>query len=200
MPNYKLQKRSLVLVSLALMSALLLAFISTGLSIYLYSSNSNNKAEAAIVLGAAVWGKEPSPVFKERINHAINLYQNGDVSTIIFTGGVGDRNEPAEAIVGKNYAIAQRVKAADILIETQSRTTSQNLINALKVASDNQLTKFLIVSDPLHMKRAVLIARDLGMDAFPSATPTTRYRSFRSQMEFLMRETYFYLVYLVLKI
>ncbi|MBW4686982.1 MAG: YdcF family protein [Komarekiella atlantica HA4396-MV6] len=201
MPNYKIQKRRLILVSLALMSALLLAFISTALSIYLYSSKSNNiKAEAAIVLGAAVWGKEPSPVFRERINHAINLYKNGDVSTIIFTGGVGDRNEPAEAIVGKNYAIAQRVKAANILIETQSRTTSQNLKNALKVASDNQLTKFLIVSDPLHMKRAVLMARDLGMDAYPSPTPTTRYRSFHSQIEFLLRETYFYLVYLVLKI
>ncbi|MBD6615205.1 YdcF family protein [Komarekiella sp. 'clone 1'] len=200
MPNYKIQKRRLILVLLALMSALMLAFISTALSIYLYSSNINNKAEAAIVLGAAVWGEEPSPVFRERINHAINLYKNGDVSTIIFTGGVGDRNEPAEAIVGKNYAIAQRVKAANILIETQSRTTSQNLKNALKVGSDNQLTKFLIVSDPLHMKRAVLMARDLGMDAYPSPTPTTRYRSFHSQMEFLMRETYFYLVYLVLKI
>lgn len=200
MPNYKIQKRRLILVLLALMSALMLAFISTALSIYLYSGNINNKAETAIVLGAAVWGEEPSPVFRERINHAINLYKNGDVSTIIFTGGVGDRNEPAEAIVGKNYAIAQRVKAANILIETQSRTTSQNLKNALKVGSDNQLTKFLIVSDPLHMKRAVLMARDLGMDAYPSPTPTTRYRSFHSQMEFLMRETYFYLVYLVLKI
>ncbi|MBE9035856.1 YdcF family protein [aff. Roholtiella sp. LEGE 12411] len=201
MPNYKIPKRWLVLVSLTLISTLMLAFLSTALSIYLYSSNSSNiKAEAAIVLGAAAWGKEPSPVFRERINHAINLYKNGNVSTIIFTGGVGDRNEPAEAIVGKNYAIAQRVKAADILIETQSRTTSQNLKNAIQVASHNQLTKFLIVSDPLHTKRAMLMARDLGMDAHPSPTPTTRYRSFPSQMEFLIRETYFYLVYLVLKI
>ncbi|MFH7026695.1 MAG: hypothetical protein ACHBN1_15100 [Heteroscytonema crispum UTEX LB 1556] len=50
------------------------------------------------------------------------------------------------------------------------------------------------------MKRAVLMARDLGMDAYPSPTPTTRDRSFNSQMEFLTRETYFYLVYLKFKI
>lgn len=44
---------------------------------YLYGSSTNNiKADAAIVLGAAVWGEEPSPVFRERINHAINLYKN----------------------------------------------------------------------------------------------------------------------------
>jgi uncharacterized SAM-binding protein YcdF (DUF218 family) len=196
----RFQKRRLILILLALISALLLGIASTALSIYMYRSNHNIKAEAAIVLGAAVWGEEPSPVFRERINHAINLYKNGDVSTIIFTGGVGDRNEPAEAIVGKRYAIAQQVKAANILTETQSRTTSQNLKNALQVASHDQLTKFLIVSDPLHMKRAVLMARDLGMDAYPSPTPTTRYRSFSSRMEFLIRETYFYLVYLVFKI
>ena len=29
---------------------------------------------AAIVLGAAAWGNKPSPVFKERIRHALYLY------------------------------------------------------------------------------------------------------------------------------
>lgn len=201
MTNDKIKKQWLVLVLLALISAIMLAIASTASSIYAYGNNSNNiKADAAIVLGAAVWGQEPSPVFRERINHAINLYKNGDIRTIIFTGGVGESNEPAEAIVGKRYAMAQQVKERDILTETQSRTTQQNLKNALAVASTNKLTKFLIVSDPLHLKRAVLMARDLGMDAYPSPTPTTRYRSVRSQMEFLMRETYFYFVYLVFKI
>ncbi|MDZ7995305.1 MAG: YdcF family protein [Nostoc sp. EfeVER01] len=201
MLNDKIPKKWLILLTVALISALLVAIASSASSIYLYGSSNNNiKADAAIVLGAAVWKEEPSPVFRERINHAINLYKNGFVKTIIFTGGVGEINEPAEAIVGKNYAIAQQVKATDILIETQSRTTHQNLKNALEVANAHQLTKFLIVSDPLHMKRAVLMARGLGMDAHSSPTPTTRYRSFRSQMEFLSRETYFYLVYLVFKI
>lgn len=195
-------KKWLVRILTAVISLLLVVTISTAVSIYLYGNNINNniKADAAIVLGAAVWGQEPSPVFRERINHAVNLYRNGNVSTIIFTGGVGDSNEPPEAIAGKVYALAKQVKAADILTETQSRTTSQNLKNALEVASNQQLNKFLIVSDPLHIKRAVLMARNLGMDAYPSPTPTTRYRSFRSQMEFLIRETYFYFVYIIFKI
>ena len=201
MLNEKIPKKWLILVTLALISALLLAIASSASSIYLYASTTNNiKADAAIVLGAAVWGEEPSPVFRERINHAINLYKNRYVKTIMFTGGVGETNEPVEAIVGKNYALMQQVKAADILTETQSRTTHQNLKKALEVAKAHQLTKFLIVSDPLHMKRAVLMARALGMHAHSSPTPTTRYRSFHSQMEFLSRETYFYFVYLVFKI
>ncbi|MBD2168520.1 YdcF family protein [Calothrix membranacea FACHB-236] len=197
----KVKTRWVKLILLSFLSALLLAITSTATSIYLYGHKiTDTKAEAAIVLGAAVWGEKPSPVFRERINHAINLYKNQNVTKLIFTGGVGEINEPAEAIVGKNYALVNKVKLTDILTETESRTTFQNLKNAQLVASIYQLNKFLIVSDPLHMKRAVLMARNLGMDAYPSPTPTTRYRSFSSQMQFLIRETYFYLVHLVFKI
>ncbi|WP_244329161.1 YdcF family protein [Tolypothrix sp. PCC 7910] len=199
MPKVKTRRVKLILLSF--LSALLLAITSTATSIYLYGNKiTDTKAEAAIVLGAAVWGEKPSPVFRERINHAINLYKNQNVTKLIFTGGVGEINEPAEAIVGKNYALANKVKLTDILTETESRTTFQNLKNAQLVASIYQLNKFLIVSDPLHMKRAVLMAHNLGIDAYSSPTPTTRYRSFSSQMQFLIRETYFYLVYLVFKI
>jgi uncharacterized SAM-binding protein YcdF (DUF218 family) len=196
------RKKWLSRIFIAVVSALVFTISSTAISIYWYGNNSySNKADAAIVLGAAVWGEEPSPVFRERINHAINLYKSGAINKVIFTGGIGEVNEPAEAIIGQRYAIARGVKTNDILIETQSRTTYQNLQNALEVVGTHQqLTKFLIVSDPLHLKRAVLMARNLGMDAYPSPTPTTRYRSFPSQMQFLTRETYFYLVYLVFKI
>ena len=34
--------------------------------------SSQNDAEAAIILGAAAWGDNPSPVFKERLNHGID--------------------------------------------------------------------------------------------------------------------------------
>ncbi|NJL81422.1 MAG: YdcF family protein [Richelia sp. RM2_1_2] len=201
--NKYFQKLWLNFIVIAVVSALLLGITSTAFSIYIYGNESNNiKAEAAIVLGAAAWGEEPSPVFRERINHAVNLYKNGDVRKIIFTGGVGESNELSEAMVGKRYAVKQAVKETDIFVETESKTTRKNLINARKVAVENKLSKgkFLIVSDPLHLKRAVLMAQDLGMDVYPAPTPTTRYRSFKSQFQFLMRETYFYFIYSLFKI
>jgi len=167
-------------------------------SIYTYAGNSETtQADAAIVLGAAAWGEQPSPVFRERINHAIDPYQSGQVRKIIFTGGQGESYEPAEAIVARQYALERDVAEADILTEAQSRTTEQNLRYARRVAAEYHLTRFLVVSDPLHMRRAMLIAQDLGMDAHPSPTPTSRYQSARSQVEFLARETYYYFTYLV---
>jgi len=183
---------------LAVVTGLLLALVLySAWDIYNYGNNrATLQTDAAIVLGAAAWGERPSPVFRERINHAIALYQRGDVRAIIFTGGQGDLDEPPEAIVAKRYAIERGVPEAAILTETQSRTTQQNLYYAGQVAAEHHLTQLLIVSDPLHMKRAIAMAKDLGMEAYPSPTPTTRYQSAGSQIEFLARETYFYLTYL----
>jgi uncharacterized SAM-binding protein YcdF (DUF218 family) len=180
--------------------ALGIGYAITAANIYFYGNNSQRiQADAAIVLGAEVWENQPSPVFRERINHAINLYKNHDIPIIIFTGGVGAGKELSEAEVGKLYAIKNGVKKDDILLETKSRTTRQNLINAKVITDSEQFSKILIVSDPLHIKRAVLMARDLGLNAYPSPTLTTRYRTFKSQFQFLFRETYFYLVYLIFK-
>ncbi len=194
-------KKNKLLVIVGFICTLVVGYAIAALNIYFYGNNFNHiTADAAIVLGAEVWGNEPSPVFRERINHAINLYKNRDIRIIIFTGGLGAGKELSEADVGKRYAITNGVKEDNILTETKSRTTRQNLLNAKAITDSKQFRKVLIVSDPLHMKRATLMARDLGIDAYPSPTPTTRYRNFKSQFEFLLRETHFYFVYLIFKI
>jgi uncharacterized SAM-binding protein YcdF (DUF218 family) len=119
------------------------------------------------------------------------------VHKIIFTGGQGNRNEPTEAAAARAYAIKNGVPANAILLEDSSHTTYENVINAKQVADANGLKKVLIVSDPMHMKRAVAMARDIGLEAYPSPTPTTRYQGWRSQMGSLAHETYYYMGYLM---
>jgi uncharacterized SAM-binding protein YcdF (DUF218 family) len=151
------------------------------------------------VLGAAVWGDEVSPVFRERINHAIDLYQSSRVRKIILTGGQGNSDELTEAATARAYAIKNGIPEKDILIEESSHTTYENVVNAKQLADANGLKKVLIVSDPLHMKRAVAMARDIGLEAYPSPTPTTRYQGWRSQMGSLAHETYYYFGYMAQK-
>jgi uncharacterized SAM-binding protein YcdF (DUF218 family) len=47
------------------------------------------------------------------------------------------------------------------------------------------------------MKRAMTMASDVGLDAHPSPTPTTKYKSLQAQMTELARETVYYLGYLL---
>jgi uncharacterized SAM-binding protein YcdF (DUF218 family) len=59
------------------------------------------------------------------------------------------------------------------------------------------LKSAIIVSDPLHMKRAMMMAEDLGIEAASSPTPTTRYRSLQTKLGFLIREIYFFHHYII---
>ncbi len=157
-----------------------------------------DKADVAIVLGAAVNADKPSPVFKERINHAINLYQAGNIQKIIFTGGLGEGETVAESLVAKKYAMSLGIPETDILTEIESDTTRDNLLEAQQLLITTGLASTLIVSDPLHSKRAMMMAKDIGLvEVKPSATPTTRYQSLKTKVPFLLREVYFYLHYLV---
>ena len=58
-----------------------------------------------------------------------------------------------EARTARVYAMKQGVKDEDILIETKSLFTEENLKNAKEVGVENGIRTYTIVSDPLHMKR-----------------------------------------------
>lgn len=184
--------------SLLICSTLALAFCLLASRIYSFRNvNSDGSADAAIVLGAAVWTAQVSAVFRERINHGIDLYRNGKVRKIIFTGGQGNPGEPTESSAARQYALQRGIPASDILIEEQSHTTYENILYAKQLADSHGIKKVLIVSDPLHMKRAVAMATDVGLVAEPSPTPSTRYQGLKSQITLLGHETYYYIGYLL---
>ena len=170
----------------------------TGIKITEYANQfSERPSDAAIILGAAIKDDKPSPVFRERINHGVNLYNNGKVQVLIFTGG-GGRGQPfSEAEVAKAFAMSQGVPESDILTETRSTITFENLTEAKALLTANELDTVLLVSDPLHMKRAMKIAEDLKINAVSSPTPTSLYKSWRVKIKFLAREIFFYIGYLL---
>lgn len=153
--------------------------------------------DVAVVLGAAAWDDEPSPVLRERVNHAIWLYENGYVDKIIFTGGKGHGDKFAESEVARDYAIKNNVDSGNILIETKSKITEENLRYAYDIAREENFETFTIVSDPLHMKRAILMAKNTGMEAYSSPTKSTVYQTMKSKIPFLFRELFFYIGYMV---
>jgi len=190
--------RKIAKILLLIAAIVILVFGVLASRIYSFgNTRSDASADAAIVLGAAVWSSGVSPVFRERINHGIDLYRTGKVRKLIFTGGQGNSGEPTESSAARDYALQSGVPAQDILIEEKSHTTYENIRYAKQVADAHNIKRVLIVSDPLHMKRAVLMAQDVGLIAQPSPTPTTRYQGLKSQFGLLVHETYYYIGYLI---
>jgi uncharacterized SAM-binding protein YcdF (DUF218 family) len=152
-------------------------------------------ADAAIVLGAAAWGGRPSPVYRERIAEAISLYKAHHVRKIILTGGSAHAGFPSEAMVGRRFCIANGVPAEVTLIDETSRTTWQNLQHGKALMESAGAHTALLVSDPWHLRRAVTMARDMGINASPAPTRSSRFRSWPMRAGFLWRETWLYLAY-----
>ena len=114
------------------------------------------KADAIIVLGAAAYDAKPSPVFEERIRHGLDLYEARFAPLLIFTGGYGGTGARfSESQVARRYALKHGVPDDAILIETASRNTVQNLVEAKRLMDQRNLHRVIIVSDPLHMARAL---------------------------------------------
>jgi uncharacterized SAM-binding protein YcdF (DUF218 family) len=152
---------------------------------------------AAIVLGAAQWNGDPSPVLQARLDHALDLYRRGQVRQIILTGGVGPGDTTSEAAVGKRYLVAQGVPTDTLLMEEAGTTTWESIQNAAAIAREHRIGAVMLVSDPFHMLRSLKMARDLRLVAYGSPTRTSPISgNTLEEARYVVREAWAYLVYL----
>lgn len=169
-----------------------LALIVIAADIARFGTNDpGERADVALVLGAAVLWDRPSPVLVERLRHALDLYRQGRAGIILVTGGRSPEDKISEAEASRRWLVANGVPEGDILLEDQSRTTQQNLAFAAPILAEAGCASVLIVSDPIHMRRAMIMAARENIPASPSPTPTSRFVSLDTQMPFLLRETWF---------
>ena len=157
-------------------------------------------ADCIIVLGAGTNGKTPNAVFRERLNHAAALYQEGYSDIILLTGGYSPGNEHSDAWIAGQYLMELGIPKDAILLEEKSTITQENLQYAKKIMDSQEYSTAIIVSDPLHMKRSMRMTKDYEIEAYSSPTPTTRYQTWKSKLPFLARETFFYVGYQIYRI
>lgn len=154
-----------------------------------------SKADCAVVLGAAVWNGKPSPVYRERLNFAAELFRRGYVQAVVTTGGIGKGEQVSEGEAGRDYVVSLGVPAQNTAYESTSRTTLQNLVDAAPALAAASCRTILLVSDPLHLRRAMAMANGLELSAKPASTPTTMYRSWTTKLGLLWSEAYYLLQY-----
>jgi len=130
-------------------------------------------SDAIVVLGAAQYNGVPSPIYQARLDHAIDLYDEGVAPVIVMTGGKVPGDKTTEAAAGRAYALARGVPDDAILVEDQGRTTLESMRTVGDMLREHGLGTAVFVSDRTHMLRVLRIARDEGVDAFGSPTRTS---------------------------
>jgi len=130
-------------------------------------------AGAIVVLGAAQYDGRPSPVLAARLDHAIELYEEGYAPLLVVTGGKQSGDRLTEAETAREYALARGVPDDAILMEGGGRSTQQSLASVTALLAARGVDDAVFVSDPTHMLRVLRIARDSGLTAWGSPTRTS---------------------------
>lgn len=126
------------------------------------------RADVIIILGCAVWpGERPSPSLEARVQHGIVLYQRGMADYIVLSGAIG-RYPPAEAEVMRRLAVGHGVPEQSLILDTESRSTIESIQRAGSTMQEHAWNTAIIVSDPFHIYRALMMARDEGIRAWGS--------------------------------
>lgn len=135
------------------------------------SFKSSDKYDAILVLGCAAWGDEPSPMLQERLDAALDLYEQGITNKIIVSGDHG-RKDYDEVNIMKNYLIEEGVESSDIFMDHAGFSTYESIYRARDIFKSK---KIIIVSQKYHLYRSVYIAKSLGLDAYGYDKPMMKH-------------------------
>ena len=177
------------LVRLVLLLVACWALVLAAIAFYGRRDEARN-ADAIVVLGAAQYNGHPSPVLEARLDHAIDLYRRGMAKTLIMTGGQAPGDTVSEAVVGRRYAVRAGVPRGAILVETTGMTTRESMAAVGRLMHDRRMTTAVLVSDPFHMLRLKLLARQVEVKGYTSPTHTSPIsRNPSQERKFLLRES-----------
>jgi uncharacterized SAM-binding protein YcdF (DUF218 family) len=156
-----------------------------------------DNADAILVLGAAQYGGEPSPIFRGRLDHALLLYERGFADRILVLGAGQPGDEFTEAEAGEGYLVGEGLPSEVVGISPRGNTTYESLEAAAGVMEEQGWRSAFLVSDPWHNLRIRRMARDLGIEGYVSATWHSAAESQATRLQGYARETFAYIYYRV---
>ncbi len=141
-------------------------------------SQSNEKVDSVIVLGAGLKGDKPTLVFQERLNYTIDYLNKNTDAIAIVSGGQGAGEIITEAEGMKRYLIAFGISEDRIIKEEKSTSTYENMIFSKKIYEETigkKLDKVMIITNDFHMFRSKHLARRVGLEPYGISSGTPWY-------------------------
>jgi len=151
-----------------------------------WASNQDDRtpASAIVVLGAAQYNGEPSPVLQGRLDHAAELWEAGVAPIIVVTGGKQEGDRVGEGYASYDELRDQGIPESALKIEVDGTNTYEQLSAAKAIVDDlGGGDSVVIVSSPYHSFRSSAIGGEVGLQ--PHTSPSDESSSLSS----LARET-----------
>ncbi|MDD3270426.1 MAG: ElyC/SanA/YdcF family protein [Syntrophomonadaceae bacterium] len=164
---------------------------------YIYSVDKLPEVDAVLVLGAYVFPDGTlSNMLNDRLLTGYELYALGKAHKILVSGDHGQRNYD-EVNAMKTFMLKGGVPGQDVFMDHAGFSTYESIYRARDIF---KVKKLVIVTQDYHLRRAVFIARELGLEAYGAAADRHDYGPVMYQYrlrEMLARNKDFFLAVII---
>jgi SanA protein len=139
----------------------------------LFTPDSAPPEQVAIVFGAGLWRDgSPSPVLRDRVSTAAELYFSGKVEKLLMSGDNSSihHDEPGAM---RDYALSLGVPASDIVPDYAGRRTYDTCYRAREIF---HVDSAILVTQAFHLPRALYTCNTLGVNAVGVPADLRQYR------------------------
>jgi uncharacterized SAM-binding protein YcdF (DUF218 family) len=153
-------------------------------------------ADAIVVFGAAEYSGHPSPVLRARLDHALELYNQGLAPVVITTGGAAADPTFSEGGVGRDYLMRHGIPEKNLIAETQASDTAQSAVRVAVIMRANGLHSCVAVSDAYHVFRIKRLLQHEGIaPVYEAPRPDSKPHGTLPRFYAVLREACSYLVW-----
>lgn len=103
----------------------------------------------------------------DRLLQAMELYHEGVIDKIYISGGSGEvfNQKDKESAILKDYLMKLGIPDSDIVIETESKNTFENAVEARKMLKpETKKDTYLLITSAFHMRRAEACFKKQGFE------------------------------------
>ena len=130
----------------------------------------------AVVYGAAIFGgNRLSSVLRDRMDTAIELYEDGVVAEILLSGDRRDEGYDEPRAMA-DYARSRGVLINDIIIDPGGKRTYDTCYRARYAFN---FERAILVTQEFHLPRALFTCNELGLDSIGVVADKRSYRGAR---------------------
>ncbi len=181
MKNYKGKKLNRWIKGVIALACVGVIAFSALLGTILYGSNDHVRGEpqVMVILGCQVKSWGPSILLQDRLDKALDYWEDNPDITIVVSGGQGPDEHISEAQAMYDYLVKNGVDGEQIIQEDQSHNTIQNLTCTKELLEEKGYdtdADMVVVSNGFHLTRVrMLWDRVFGSDENLStlAAPST---------------------------
>ncbi|MBF8189586.1 YdcF family protein [Nonomuraea sp. K274] len=127
-------------------------------------------AQAALVLGAGLYGTQPTAMLAGRLDIAAGLYHAGKVRALLLSGD-NSREDYDEPTAMRDYLRGKGVPDAVMVLDYAGFDTWDSCVRAREVFGATQVT---VVTQEFHLPRAVTLCRTAGLATFGVGDDSSR--------------------------